>query len=90
VFRIRSNVPRWRDRWRSPDGGTLGIGHPGGRGRGALRRRVAELWICFSIHKTLRDPRTPPAEGVLLDLGLGLMAVTAAVFWLVGSLSIYF
>jgi hypothetical protein len=18
-------------------------------------------WICFSIHKTLRDPRTPPA-----------------------------
>ena len=58
---------------------------------------VAELfvaallsWICFSIHKTLRDPRTPPAEGVMLDLGLGLVAVTAAVFWLVGSLSIYF
>ena len=58
---------------------------------------VAELfvaallsWICFSIHKTLCDPRTPPAEGVMLDLGLGLVAVTAAVFWLVGSLSIYF
>ena len=58
---------------------------------------VAELfvaallsWICFSIHKTLRDPRTPPAEGVMSDLGLGLVAVTAAVFWLVGSLSIYF
>jgi len=58
---------------------------------------VAELfvaavlsWICLSIHKTLRDPRTPPAEGVMLDLGLGLVAVTAAVFWLVGSLGIFF
>jgi len=26
----------------------------------------------------------------MLDLGIGLVAVTAAVFWLVGSLSIYF
>jgi hypothetical protein len=34
-------------------------------------------WICFSIHKTLRDPRTPPAEGVMLDPGLGLLTVTA-------------
>jgi uncharacterized membrane protein len=58
---------------------------------------VAELfvaavlsWICLNIYMTLRDPRTPPAEGVLLDLGLGFVAVTAAVFWMAGSLSILF
>ena len=58
---------------------------------------VAELivaavlsWICLSICRTLRDPRTPPADGVVLDLGLGLGAVTAAVFWLVGTLGIFF
>lgn len=47
-------------------------------------------WIGLSIHKTVRDPKTPPAEGVLLDLGLGLVAVTAAVFWLSASLRILF
>ena len=40
---------------------------------------VAELfvaavssWIGLNIHKTLRDPKTPPAESVLLDVRLGL------------------
>ena len=47
-------------------------------------------WICFTIHRSLRDPRTPPAEGVMLELGLGLVAVTAAVFWLFASLRIRF
>jgi hypothetical protein len=47
-------------------------------------------WICSNIHKTLRDPKTPPAEGVLLDLGLGLVAVTAVVLWLSASLRIRF
>ena len=37
-------------------------------------------WIGLSIHKTSRDPKTPPAFSVLLDLGLGLVAVTALVF----------
>ncbi len=47
-------------------------------------------WICFNIHKTLRDPKTPRAEGVLLDLRLGLVAVTAVVFWLSASVRILF
>ncbi len=58
---------------------------------------VAELvvaamlsWICLNIRRTLRDPRTPPAQGVMLDLGLALAAVTAAVFWMAGSPSIFF
>jgi hypothetical protein len=58
---------------------------------------VAELlvaatlsWICFNIHKKVRDPKTPPAEGVMLDLGLGLAAVTAAVLWLSASSMIFF
>ncbi len=47
-------------------------------------------WIGLNIHKTVRDPKTSPSEGVLLDLGLGLVAVTAAVFWLSASLRILF
>lgn len=47
-------------------------------------------WIGLNIHKTVRDPKTPPAEGVLLDLGLGLVTVTAVVFWLSASLRILF
>jgi hypothetical protein len=47
-------------------------------------------WIGFNIYRTSRDPKTPPAEGVLLDLGLGLVAVTAAVFLLSASLRILF
>jgi hypothetical protein len=47
-------------------------------------------WIGFNIYRTSRDPKTPPAEGVLLDLGLGLVAVTAAMFLLSASLRILF
>jgi hypothetical protein len=47
-------------------------------------------WICLNIHRTSRDPKTPPAEGVMLDLGLGLLAVTAAVLLLSASLKILF
>ena len=47
-------------------------------------------WIGLNIHGKVRDPKTPPAEGVMLDPGLGLVTVTAAMFWVVGSLSIYF
>jgi hypothetical protein len=47
-------------------------------------------WIGLNIYRTLRDPKTPPAEGVMLDLGLGLVAVTAAVFLLSASLRIFF
>jgi hypothetical protein len=38
----------------------------------------------------LRDPKTPPAESVLLDLSLGLVTVMAAVFLLSASLKILF
>jgi hypothetical protein len=59
---------------------------------GAAELFVAAVlsWIGFNIHKTLRDPMTPPAESVLLDLSLGLVTVTAAVFWLSASLKIFF
>jgi hypothetical protein len=43
-----------------------------------------------NIHKTVRDPKTPPAAGVLLDLSLGLVAVTALVFLFSASLKIFF
>jgi hypothetical protein len=51
---------------------------------------VVLSWVGLNIYKTLRDPKTPPAEGVMLDLGLGLVAVTAAVFLLSASLRIFF
>jgi hypothetical protein len=57
---------------------------------GAAELFVAAVlsWISFNIHKTLRDPKTPPAESVLLDLSLGLVTVT--VCWLSASLKIFF
>jgi uncharacterized membrane protein len=58
---------------------------------------VAELfvaavlgWIGLNLHKTVRDPKTPPAAGVLLDLSLGLVAVTALVFLFSASLKVSF
>jgi hypothetical protein len=57
---------------------------------------VAELfvaavlgWIGLNLHKTVRDPKTPPAAGVLLDLSLGLVAVTALVFLFSASLKVF-
>ncbi len=47
-------------------------------------------WIGLNIHRTSRDPKTPPADGVLLDLGLGLVAVTALVFFFSASLKVFF
>ena len=47
-------------------------------------------WIGLNIHRTARDPKTPPAESVLLDLSLGLVAVTALVFWFSASLALFF
>ena len=40
----------------------------------------------MNIHRTARDPKTPPAESVLLGLGL----VTALVFWFSASLKLLF
>ena len=47
-------------------------------------------WIALNIHRTACDPKTPPAESVLLDLSLGLVAVTALVFWFSASLTLFF
>jgi hypothetical protein len=47
-------------------------------------------WIGLHIHRTVRDPRTPPAAGVLLDLGLGLVTVTALVFLFSASIKVFF
>ncbi len=47
-------------------------------------------WISLNIRRIARDPKTPPAESVLLDLGLGLVTVTALVFWFSASLKLLF
>ena len=47
-------------------------------------------WIGLNIHKTVRDPKTLPAAGVLLDLCLGLVTVTALVFLFSASLKLLF
>jgi hypothetical protein len=47
-------------------------------------------WIGLNIHRISRDPKTPPAESVLLDLGLGLVTVTALVFWFSAFLKLFF
>jgi hypothetical protein len=44
-------------------------------------------WICLHLFKALRDPKTRPGDAVLLELGLGLAATAAGVFWLCGLLS---
>jgi hypothetical protein len=43
-------------------------------------------WIGVNIYRTSRDPKTPPADGVLLDLSLGLVMVIALVFLVSASL----
>jgi hypothetical protein len=45
-------------------------------------------WMGVNIHKTVRDPKTPPADAVLLDLGL--VAVTALVLLFSASLKVFF
>ena len=47
-------------------------------------------WIGLTIYKVSRNPKTPPSDGVILDLGLGLVTVTAAVLWFSGSLTFLF
>jgi hypothetical protein len=47
-------------------------------------------WIGLNIHKASRDPKTSPADGVLLDLSLGLVAVTALVLFVSASLKVFF
>lgn len=45
-------------------------------------------WIGLNIYRKVRDPMTPPAEGVMLDLGF--VAVTVAVLLLSASTMILF
>jgi hypothetical protein len=47
-------------------------------------------WVGLNIHKASRNPKTPPAASVLLDLGLGLVVVTALVFFFSASLRLFF
>jgi hypothetical protein len=47
-------------------------------------------WIGLTIYKVSRNPKTPPSDGVILDLGLGLVIVTAAVLWFSASLKFLF
>ncbi len=47
-------------------------------------------WIGLNMYKVSRNPKTPPSDGVILDLGLGLVAVTAAVLWFSVSLRFLF
>ncbi len=47
-------------------------------------------WIGLAIYKVSRNPKTPPSDGVILDLGLGLVTVAAAVLWFSASLKFLF
>ncbi len=56
---------------------------------------VAELlvaavlsWIGPTIYKVSRNPKTTPADGVILDLGL--VTVAAAVLWFSASVRVLF
>ena len=46
--------------------------------------------IGMYLRRASRDPQTPRAEGVLIDLGLGLVAVVVSVLWLRVFLSMVF
>jgi hypothetical protein len=47
-------------------------------------------WIGLTIYKASRNSKTTPADGVILDLGLGLVTVAAAVLWFSVSLTFLF
>jgi hypothetical protein len=47
-------------------------------------------WIALNIYRTSHDPKTPPADGVLLVLSLGLVTVIALVFLVSASLKVFF
>jgi hypothetical protein len=51
----------------------------------AVLRRIG-----LAIYKVSRNPKTPPSDGVILDLGLGLVTVAAAVLWFSASLKFLF
>ena len=46
--------------------------------------------IGLFLRRASRDPRTPRGHAVLFDLGLGLVAVVASVFWLQVFASVVF
>jgi hypothetical protein len=46
--------------------------------------------IGLFLRRASRDPRTPRGDAVLFDLGLGLVAVVASVFWLQVFVSVVF
>ena len=47
-------------------------------------------WIGLTTYRVSRNPKTTPADGVMLDLGLGFVAVAAAVLWFSVSLKFLF
>jgi hypothetical protein len=46
--------------------------------------------IGLFLRRASRDPKTPRGDAVLFDLGLGLVAVVASVFWLRAFVSVVF
>ena len=46
--------------------------------------------IGLFLRRASRDPRTPRGDALLFDLGLGLVAVIASVFWLRAFVSVVF
>jgi hypothetical protein len=58
---------------------------------------LAYLWpallltvIGMYLRRASRDSKTPRAKGVLIDLGLGLVAVVVSVLWLQVFISMVF
>jgi hypothetical protein len=46
--------------------------------------------IGLALHRASRDPRTQKSDAILVDLCLGLVTVTAGMFWLVSFLQVAF
>ena len=51
---------------------------------------VLLTWMGVALYRAARNPRTTRGDAVLLDLGLGLVTVTAAVLWVLVPLEIFF
>ena len=49
---------------------------------------VVLSWICIELYRGTRNPRTQRGDALMLDLGLGLATVAAAVLWFSVSLQI--
>ena len=63
---------------------------PWGASLGYALPALLITFVGLRLHRVSRDPRTSRGDAVLVDLGLGLVAVLAFVMWLQVFVSIVF